>query len=158
MIRTLTGLVFSSTWAQVDEATKRAEKVGKQNLRLAFSAQRWRDEAKQLRRITHMLAIARIVDRAHESALQLCVLHLNSVRTGRTVACQYGVSERYYFWGRAMCELASIYAKGEFIEHDPAIMERQLLAARNVALEDFSLLVRWLPPSRRPKMFRSTVT
>lgn len=137
--------------AQVESALARAETIAHQAGKLEEIARRYQAENHKLRRAYHMQPHSRIVTAAYESARKLAALHLAGLRTGRRVATQYGISERYFWWGRALCELASIYVNGEFTTSDTEIIEGNLQAAMRSAERDFWLLVRRVPPSRRPK-------
>lgn len=147
MIRTLIG---QSDNQRIDMLLAKSEKVADASNRLQEMVRQLQAENHKLRRLTHLRPHVRIVRRAHETALKLAALHLAGLRTGRRAAISTGgVSERYYFYARAMLELAGLYASGRIISDDPQHIENNLLAAAKSAERDFHLLWRRLPPSRR---------
>jgi len=129
-----------------------AEHTVDQAGRLAERSRQWSVENARLRRLTDVDERVRIVRRAQDAALKIAVLHLNQVRTSREVVCRLGgISERYYFWARALLELAGVFAKGEFTTDDADLIENNLKTAARAAEAKFHLLTRRMPASRRPK-------
>jgi hypothetical protein len=130
-----------------------SERIEAKTNRLIEIARKLRAENTRLRRLTHLKPHVRMVKSAYESALTLTALHLAGYRTGRATALEVGgVSERNYFYARALLELAAIFVHGEFTTDDPELIEHNLAVAARCAERDFLLLVRRMPPSRRPRL------
>jgi hypothetical protein len=139
----------------LDLVLTKAEKLADANHRLTELARQLQAENRKLRRLTHMEEHMRMVRKAHKAALRLAALHLAGLRTGRRVVYRSGgISERTFFYAKALCELASIYADGEFMTDDPDMIEANLVVVAKSAERDFWLLLRRMPPSRRPQVKR----
>jgi hypothetical protein len=138
---------------EVELILDRAEQAAAQVSKLQELVRQIQAENRKLRRLTHMQESVRIVRKAHEAALKLAAMHLAGMKTGRKSARKAGsISERTFFYARALLELASVYADGEFVTDDVDLIESNLRAAARSAERDFHLLWRRLPPSRRPKI------
>lgn len=135
---------------KVEMALTRAEALADANNKLLEVVRQLQAENRKLRRLTHLRPHVRVVRKAHETALKLAALHMSGLRTGRRVATSTGgVSERNFFYARAMLELAGLYANGQVVSEDPDYIENNLAAAARSAERDFGLLLRRIPPSRR---------
>lgn len=137
----------------VEIALTKAETLAAAVSKLQELVRQLQAENRKLRRLTHLRPHVRVVRKAHETALKLAALHLAGWRTGRRAATATGeVSERNFFYARAMLELAGLYAGGQIVSDDPEQIENNLIAAAKSAERDFHLLWRRLPPSRRWKV------
>jgi hypothetical protein len=138
---------------RVERILQRAERVADQANRLQEQVRQLQAENRKLRRLTHLKASVRLVRKAHEAALRLAAMHLAGMRTGRVSAhTAGGMSERTYFYARALCELAGVYAESTFVTEDVELIQHNLGAAARSAERNFELLWRRLPPSQRPKL------
>ena len=101
---------------EVEVILDRAEQAAAQVGKLQELVRQIQAENRKLRRLTHMKESVRLVRKAHEAALKLAAMHLAGMKTGRKSARKAGsISERTFFYARALLELAAIYADGEFI-------------------------------------------
>ena len=143
----------TSNTEEMELLLNQSKRIEAKTNRLIEIARKLRAENIRLRRVTHLKPHVRMVKSAYESALTLTALHLAGYRTGRATALEVGgVSERSYFYARALLELAAIVVHGEFTTDDPELIEHNLSVAARCAEEDFWLLVRRMPPSRRPQL------
>jgi len=93
----------------------------------------------------------RIVLQASGAADLMALWHLSGYRTGRVACMSYGMSDRTWHYGRALLEVARVYAGDGWLLEDAAEIETRLRVAVERCEKNPEILVARLPPSRQLK-------
>ena len=93
----------------------------------------------------------RIVLQASGAADLMALWHLAGYRTGRIACMSYGMSDRTWHYGRALLEVARVYAGDGWLIEDAAEIETRLRVAVERCEKNPEILVARLPPSRQLK-------
>jgi hypothetical protein len=93
----------------------------------------------------------RLVLQASGAADLMALWHLAGYRTGRVAAMSYGLSDRMWHYGRALLEVARVYAGDGWLIEDAAEIETRLRVAVERCEKNPEILVARLPPSRQLK-------
>ena len=93
----------------------------------------------------------RIVLQANGAADLMALWHLAGYRTGRVACMSYGMSDRTWHYGRALLEVARVYAGDGWLIEDAAEIETRLRVAVERCERNPEILVARLPASRQLK-------
>jgi hypothetical protein len=91
----------------------------------------------------------RIVLQASGAADMLALWHLAGYRTGRIACMSYGLSDRKWYYGRALLEVARVYAGTDWLTEDAGEIEKRLRVALERCEQNPEILIARLPPSRQ---------
>ena len=91
----------------------------------------------------------RIVLQASGAADLMALWHLAGYRTGRVACMSYGMSDRTWHYGRALLEVARVYAGDGWLIEDAAEIETRLRVAVERCERNPEMLIARLPPSRQ---------
>lgn len=119
--------------------------------KLAQAIIKLRQHNKRLTRRMQLRPHVRVIDYSLASATQLALWHCSGFQTGRKAAYTLGLSERSWYYGRALLMVARLHDGREFRTNDPA----QIVARLNTAVEKYEkepqVLYARVPKSRRPR-------
>jgi hypothetical protein len=96
----------------------------------------------------------RIVTQSVAAARLLALWHCTGYMTGRKASYTFGMSERTWYYARALCMVARIHDGLRFKTEDPEEIERALGIAQRKCELDPTLLYLRVPWSKRPKHMR----
>jgi len=91
----------------------------------------------------------RIVLQASGAADLMALWNLSGYRTGRSACMSYGMSDRTWHYGRALLEVARVYAGNDWLIDDAAEIETRLRVAVERCERNPEMLIARLPPSRQ---------
>jgi hypothetical protein len=136
------------------EAYLISEQLAHANEALTITVTKLRHENNLLRRKAQMKPNVRIVTQAVAAARLLALWHCTGYMTGRKAAYSFGMSERTWYYARALCMVARVHDGLKWKTEDPEEIERGLKMAEAKATLDPSILFLRVPLSKRPKRAR----
>jgi hypothetical protein len=131
-----------------------SEQFAHVNEALTITVAKLRHENNLLRRKAQMKPQIRIIHQSAAAARLLALWHCTGYMTGRKAAYSFGMSERTWYYARALCMVARIHDGVKFKTDDPAELEKALGVAFKKCEADPSLLYMRVPLSKRPKRAR----
>lgn len=136
------------------EAYLLSEELAHVNEALTITVAKLRHENNHLRRKAQMKPNVRIVTQSVAAARLLALWHCTGYMTGRKAAYSFGMSERTWYYARALCMVARVHDGLRFKTDDPEELENALRLAEAKATLDPSMLFLRVPLSKRPKRAR----
>jgi hypothetical protein len=131
-----------------------SEQLAHVNEALTVTVAKLRHENNHLRRKAQLKPHVRIITQSVAAARLLALWHCTGYMTGRKAAYSFGMSERTWYYARALCMVARIHDGVKFKTENPEEIERALAVAEQKCTFDPSLLELRLPLSKRPKRVR----
>lgn len=138
-------------WAQT------AEQLAEQNERLTVQAAALRQQNGYLRKANRVRPHVKLCEKAEASAKLLALWHVTGWRTGKASCKAYGMTEGYFFAGRALLVLAGLHDGYAWLSDNADTIEGKLRMASELARKRPELLAQNMPNSRRPREFQSAV-
>ena len=136
-------------WAEL------CESLAAQNERLLTQAAALIQQNGYLRKANKVRPHVKMVEKAKASAKLLALWHVAGWLTGRDSCLSYGMSNSYFYAGRALLVLANVHNGEHWETNDATEIEERLRMAGEYASKRPDLLAANMPNSKRPLEFRS---
>jgi hypothetical protein len=133
------------------------EQLAQQNDRLIIQSASLIQQNGYLRKANHVRPHIKLVEKARASAKLIALWHVTGYLTGRDSCFSYGMSNSYFFAGRALLVLAGVHDGDHWLTDDANRIEESLAMAAGVATKTPALLAQNMPNSKRPLEFRSAI-
>jgi hypothetical protein len=130
------------------------EELEAENESLIVKVGKLQRENHYLRRINKVRPHLKLIVRAQAAAQLLALWHCAGYRTGRPSALAMGMSNDTWYAGRALLQVARVWADSGWTTDDPAIIEARLKTAVERCKDRPDLLGYRIPLSKRPKLFQ----